>query len=240
MRISAVSSSFLILLVLLISCGNAPLSGNTANASTVQYNENQDPQNIRVKFITTHGEIVVELFNETPLHRDNFVKLTKEGFYDGLLFHRVIDGFMIQGGDPNSRGAQPGQPLGMGDPGYTLPAEIVPGKFHRLGALAAARMGDQVNPERRSSGSQFYIVQGRVWTDEELTLFAERRGLNITPEARQIYSTVGGTPHLDYTYTVFGQVISGLEVIASIAAVQTDPANRPLQDVSMRVVLLEN
>ena len=146
---------------------------------------------------------------------------------------------MIQGGDPNSRNAQPGEPLGMGDPGYTLPAEIVPGVFHRRGALAAARMGDQMNPERRSSGSQFYLVQGRVWSHEELTQMAQQRGLTITEEARQIYTTEGGTPHLDGTYTIFGQVVEGLDVIDRIAAVQTDRANRPLDDVSMRVVVLD-
>jgi len=215
----------LALLMLFVSCGHARTTENN--------------QKTRVKIMTDFGDITIKLFNETPLHRDNFLKLAGEGFYDDLLFHRVITGFMIQGGDPLSRNAPAGQPLGTGDPGYTLPAEIVPGIFHRKGALAAARMGDQMNPERRSSGSQFYIVQGRLWNDEELNMMEQRRGFPFTAEERAVYATEGGTPHLDHAYTVFGQVVEGLEVIDRIAAVQTGPGNRPLQDVSMRMVLLD-
>lgn len=239
MRSQIVSIGFLAMLSLSVSCGNTLSTGSNPTFAGLQPQGQQVDKPTRVKFITPQGDIVVELFNQTPEHRNNFVRLAREGFYDGLLFHRVIQSFMIQGGDPNSRNAQPGEPLGMGDPGYTLPAEIVPGVFHRRGALAAARMGDQMNPERRSSGSQFYLVQGRVWSHEELTQMAQQRGLTITEEARQIYTTEGGTPHLDGTYTIFGQVVEGLDVIDRIAAVQTDRANRPLDDVSMRVVVLD-
>jgi len=239
MRFLIVSMGFLAMLSLSVSCGNSLNTGSNPAFASLQPQGQQADKPTRVKIITPQGDIVVELFDQTPEHRDNFVRLAREGFYDGLLFHRVISGFMIQGGDPNSRNAPSGQPLGMGDPGYTLPAEIVAGVFHRRGALAAARMGDQMNPERRSSGSQFYLVQGRVWSHEELTQMAQQRGLTITEEARQIYTTEGGTPHLDATYTIFGQVVEGLDVIDRIASVQTDRANRPLDDVSMRIVVLD-
>ncbi|HSV87463.1 MAG TPA: peptidylprolyl isomerase [Bacteroidales bacterium] len=222
--IAVLKPGLMAILFILASCGHAR---NTENN-----------QEARVQIITEFGNITIKLFNETPLHRDNFLKLAGEGFYDGLLFHRVISGFMIQAGDPLSRDAQPGQPLGMGDPGYTLPAEIVPGIFHRKGALAAARQGDQINPERRSSGSQFYIVQGRLWTNEELDMMEQRRGIPFSAEERVVYATEGGTPHLDHAYTVFGQVIEGLEVIDRIAAVPTGQGNRPLQNVVMRIVIL--
>ena len=239
MRIQLVSISLFALLMILMSCGNASSSGNKAIATESQLDKTEVEDTTLVKIITPQGDIIVQLFNQTPLHRDNFIRLVREGFYDGLLFHRVINGFMIQGGDPDSRNAATGVPLGMGDPGYTLPAEIVPGIYHRRGALAAARLGDQMNPERRSSGSQFYIVQGRVWSHEDLTMMAQQRGLTISEQARKIYTTEGGTPHLDYAYTVFGQVTDGFDVIDRIAASQTDRANRPLQDVSMRVVVLD-
>lgn len=215
----------LALLMLFVSCGNAPTG--------------QDKREPRVKIKTGFGDITIRLFHETPLHRDNFLKLAGQGFYDSLLFHRVIQGFMIQGGDPLSRNAPAGQPLGTGDPGYTLPAEIVQGVFHRKGALAAARLGDQMNPERRSSGSQFYIVQGRRWTEEELNIMEQRRGFPFTAEERAIYVSEGGTPHLDQAYTVFGQVLDGFEVLDSIAAVPTGPGNRPLQDVVMQIIVLD-
>ncbi len=192
-----------------------------------------------VKITTDFGEIVLKLYNETPAHRDNFVKLVGEGFYDGTLFHRVINAFMIQGGDPSSKNAAAGQPLGSGGPDYTIQAEIVPGLFHKKGALAAARLGDQANPERRSSGSQFYIVQGRVWTPEELDQMEQQRGQAFSPEQRQAYTTIGGTPHLDAGYTVFGEVVQGLDVVDKIASVQTAPGDRPVQDVAMKIELLK-
>lgn len=188
---------------------------------------------------TSYGNMTVELYNETPQHRDNFIKLVKEGFYDGLLFHRVINHFMIQGGDPNSRGAKPGQMLGDGTLGYTVPAEFVPGLIHKKGALAAARQGDQVNPTKASSSCQFYIVQGNVWPIEQLQMMARQMGRVLTQQQIDIYTTVGGTPHLDNDYTVFGQVIEGLDVIDKIASVSCGPNDRPLQDVSMKMSVVE-
>ena len=186
---------------------------------------------------TQYGDIKVKLYNETPQHRDNFVKLVEQGFYDGTLFHRIIKEFMIQGGDPNSKNAQPGAMLGNGGPGYTIPAEILPGVIHKKGALSAARLGDQMNPKRESSGSQFYVVQGKKWTDDELNMFAQR-GLKLTPEQREIYKTIGGTPHLDGAYTVFGEVVEGLDVLDKIAASPTGQADRPVEDIKMTVKML--
>lgn len=188
---------------------------------------------------TSYGNMVIELFNETPKHRDNFLKLVNEGFFDGLLFHRVINNFMIQGGDPNSRNAKPGQMLGSEDPGYRLPAEFVQGLFHRKGALAAAREGDQVNPQKASSPHQFYIVQGQVWQPRQLDMMAQRFGKTFSKEQIETYTTIGGTPHLDGDYTVFGQVIEGLEVIDKIAAVPTGAADRPVEDVKMKISVIE-
>jgi peptidyl-prolyl cis-trans isomerase B (cyclophilin B) len=185
---------------------------------------------------TTMGDIVIRLSDSTPLHRDNFLKLVKVGYYDSLLFHRVIQNFMIQGGDPNSKRATAGVPLGNGGPGYTVPAEFRTTLFHRKGVIAAARMGDNVNPQKASSGSQFYIVQGKVFTDAGLDSVETFRmnGRKIPPAQREVYKTVGGTPHLDQGYTVYGEVVKGLDVIDKIAAVQTSKAqdrDRPLQDV---------
>ncbi len=199
----------------------------------------QSDERARVQVITSLGEMTLELYNETPGHRDNFLKLVEDGFYDGTLFHRVINGFMIQGGDPHSRDAVPGEPLGSGGPGYTIPAEIQEGLFHRKGALAAARQGDQINPERRSSGSQFYIVHGRRFSHEELDRMEQQMDREFSPEQREAYTTVGGTPHLDGGYTVFGQVISGMEVIDKIAALETGAADRPKEDVVMEMIILD-
>lgn len=195
------------------------------------------PQKPRVEFQTTMGTFVVTLFNETPLHRDNFLKLVREGYYDGLLFHRVIRDFMVQTGDPDSREAPAGKRLGEGGPGYTLPAEIDPFLYHWRGVVAAAREPDNVNPERRSSGSQFYIVWGKVQTPEDLSAVNEvikentNGATEITPERYQVYRSLGGTPHLDGQYTVFGEVTSGLKVIKKMQAVKTDRNDRPLEDV---------
>lgn len=197
-----------------------------------------------VEIRTESGTMMVLLYDETPAHRDNFIKLVKEGHYDSLLFHRVVPGFMIQGGDPGSRTAKPGQMLGNGGPGYTLPAEIVPGLIHRKGALAAARQGEDVNPELRSSGSQFYIVQGRTHTTEDLDLIVRRQarygiGLHYSADDRMDYERQGGTPHLDGAYTVFGQVMAGMEVIDAIAAMECDQGDRPQKDVRMFMRILE-
>ena len=188
---------------------------------------------------TTMGTIELKLYDLTPLHSDNFRALVKEGAYDSLLFHRVIRDFMIQGGDPDSRYAAAGAELGEGDRPYTIPAEfrLEDGIFHRRGTLAAAREGDDVNPEQRSSAMQFYIVWGRVFDDEgldkiQLRLDARTDGrVKLTPEMREVYKTVGGTPHLDGQYTVFGEVVSGLDVVDAIQKVSTDDNDRPIEDV---------
>lgn len=210
-------SSILFLALLLSSCGGE--------------------KNRKVEIQTEFGNMKVELFNSTPIHRDNFIKLANEGFYDDLLFHRVISTFMIQGGDPNSKDAPAGQSLGTGGPGYTLDNEIK--ELHFKGRLSAARQGDAVNPEKKSSGSQFYIVQGNPVSRTQLQTRFASNGVTYTEEDMKIYETAGGTPHLDNDYTVFGQVVEGLEVIDKIAAVQCDGRNRPLQDVKMKVVVLD-
>lgn len=241
-----------------------------------------------VDLTTTMGPIKIKLYDDTPQHRDNFIKLVKEGFYDGVLFHRVIDGFMVQTGDPNSKEAQPGQRLGDGDPGYTLPAEIVyPKHYHKYGAIAAARTGDNVNPERRSSSSQFYIVTGRKATATQMGHMAEqavmgerqklfnelsrqhmdsiramydrqdregveklRRELIDTVEKQiparplpeqmaQDYMNLGGTPHLDNQYTVFGEVISGMETVEKIQKAETDGSDRPKEDIRIIKATIE-
>ncbi|MBA4409843.1 MAG: peptidylprolyl isomerase [Bacteroidota bacterium] len=193
----------------------------------------------KFQIVTEFGTVKIKLYNETPLHRDNFIKLTKEGFYSDLLFHRVIPKFMIQGGDPDSKNAEPGKQLGSGDLGYTIPAEINPKFFHRRGVLAAARMGDQVNPEKRSSASQFYILQGRVFRPGELdslqTKLQLSRIITFSDEQRKAYTTVGGYPSLDNNYTIFGEVIEGMEVVDKIAQQPTDPRNRPLKDVRFTI-----
>lgn len=192
-----------------------------------------------IQIESSHGTIVLKLYNETPGHRDNMVKLVKEGFYKDQLFHRVIKDFMIQGGDPHSVDAQKGQRLGTGGPGYTVPAEFNPALIHKKGVLAAAREGDQRNPTRASSGSQFYIVQGRTFTPEMLKELEKNRPYPFTEEAMEAYTTLGGTPHLDGAYTVFGEVVLGLEVLDQIAAVSTDAYDRPVEDVIYSITLLE-
>ena len=194
---------------------------------------------IHVVMETTMGNIELKLYNATPLHRDNFKALAAEGAFDSLLFHRVIRDFMIQGGDPDSKYAAPGVELGEGDRPYTVPAEfrLEEGIYHRRGSLAGARESDDVNPEQCSSAMQFYIVWGRVFNDAGLDLVQERLDrqtngrVKLTPEMREVYKTVGGTPHLDGQYTVFGEVVSGLDVVDAIQHVATDGNDRPLQDV---------
>ncbi len=243
---------------------------------------------------TSFGEMKGRLYDETPLHRDNFIKLVNEGFYDSLLFHRVINHFMIQGGDPESKHAKAGKPLGNGGPGYTVPAEFKPNLIHKKGALAAARQGDNVNPTKASSGSQFYIVQGtvydslqlkqmhqkmtdskiggavqaalmspekaalrttidslrraknneelmKIWSTLKAEILAKDPSLNtgFTELQKQTYATIGGTPHLDGAYTVFGEIYEGLNIIDSIAAVKGDRANRPLQDVIFTIKMID-
>ncbi len=270
---------FVASLVLAISCTNG------------QQNEWQEEGFKYIKVSTDHGDMIFKLYNSTPKHRDNIVKLAKEGFYDGTLFHRVMKDFMIQGGDPESKGATPQARLGNGGPGYTLDAEF--GAIHKKGALAAARQGDQVNPEKKSSGSQFYIVQGKIYTPEELSQLendmtmrkvmgkvqthitleenkdlldtiqqlqaaqdqqalqtiqdrlvaqykAEEGDFKFSDEQKESYTTIGGTPFLDDDYTVFGEIVQGMEVIDIIAGIEVTPgSNRPVADVAMKVSVIE-
>lgn len=185
---------------------------------------------------TEFGNMKVELYDSTPLHKENFIKLTEEGFYNDLLFHRVIKGFMVQGGDPKSKDAPAGQSLGAGGPGYKIDAEI--GAPHFKGTLAAARQGAG-NPDKKSSGSQFYLVQGKTYTPAQLKGTAQSKGITYNEEQIKKYGTLGGTPQLDMEYTVFGEVVEGLEVIDKIAAVQTAPGDRPIEDVKMQVRMLK-
>ena len=193
----------------------------------------------KVLITTSYGDMKLVLYNETPKHRDNFIKLVKEEFYDSTLFHRVIETFMIQGGDPESKNATKGQMLGNGGPGYTIPAEINPNFIHKRGALSAARMGDNTNPMRESSGSQFYIVQGKKSTPEELEQIGKRNGIEYTEEQIKEYETNGGTPFLDMNYTVFGELIEGFDVIDKIAAVKKGRADRPKEDVKMSMKIVK-
>ena len=266
---------------------------NFVKAQTVnEENMNvEDTSGVLVEFKTTLGDIIVKLYNDTPLHKENFLKLVSEGYYDGLLFHRVIDNFMIQTGDPDSRDAQPGKMLGAGSPDYTIEAEIdYPKHYNKYGALAAARTGDQVNPERRSSGSQFYIVTGRKLTEPQFDAMMMRKhqeeleatfrklviqnqdtiqtlqkagdeaalenlrqelisqteqevGEQVIPEnIKEDYINKGGAPHLDGAYTVFGEVVEGMDIVEKIQKVETDSHDRPLEDVKIlsAKVLTEN
>lgn len=190
---------------------------------------------------TDMGKIKVKLFNDTPQHRDNFIKNVKEHRYDGLLFHRVIKQFMIQGGDINSKEAPIEQHLGDGDPGYTIPAEIVyPKYFHKRGMLCAARTSDDENPERASSGSQFYIVTGKFYTEMELDKMEKAENRTFTPEERQAYMLEGGAPHLDNKYTVFGEVIKGMKVVDKIQFVETNEDDRPLKNIKIKTMTIVN
>ncbi len=211
-----------------------------APAKKVAENKAVEKKGQKVLLSTKYGDMTLLLYDETPQHRDNFIKLVSDGFYDGTLFHRVIRNFMIQGGDPESKDAGPNKRLGSGGPGYTIEAEISPEFIHKKGALSAARQGDQANPEKRSSGSQFYVVQGKAVTAAELNQMAPRTGAIYTADQINTYLKVGGTPFLDNQYTVFGEVIDGLDVIDKIAAVKTQPGDRPVEDVSMTMKLIEN
>jgi cyclophilin family peptidyl-prolyl cis-trans isomerase len=190
----------------------------------------------KVMITTSFGTIKIKLYNETPKHRDNFIKLATSGYLNGTLFHRVIKDFMIQGGDPDSKGAKAGVMLGSGGPGYTVPAEFNSKLIHKKGALAAARDN---NPQKASSGSQFYIVQGKKVTDAELDNLQKTNGWTYTKEQRATYKTNGGTPFLDNSYTVFGEVYEGLDVLDKIAAVKKDQNDRPLEDIKMTVKIIK-
>jgi cyclophilin family peptidyl-prolyl cis-trans isomerase len=193
----------------------------------------QSRKDYLVTITTPWGEMHGILYDQTPQHKANFLKLVDDKFYDGLLFHRIINLFMIQGGDPESRTAKQGMMLGNGENGYKVPAEITPELFHKKGALAAARDG---NPAKASSGCQFYVVQGQVWNDETLKERMMRTPQRVFTDAqKQVYKTIGGTPHLDGNYTVFGQVVDNLWIIDSVATQRRDGNNRPLKDIPMKI-----
>jgi cyclophilin family peptidyl-prolyl cis-trans isomerase len=196
---------------------------------------NSQTTETRVLITTDLGNITVKLYNETPQHRDNFIKLVNKGFYNGTIFHRVIKGFMIQGGDPQSINAAPGALLGNGDVGYKIPAEFTE-HIHKRGALAAAR---DDNPDKASSGCQFYIVQGKVYTMPEISSIEKGTGIKFTDEQKKIYTTIGGAAHLDGAYTVFGEVTDGMDVVDKIAAVACDIYNRPKTDIKVTMKILE-
>ncbi len=193
-------------------------------------------QKTKVIINTEYGKIVMMLYDNTPQHRDNFIKLVKTHFYDSTLFHRVIPAFMIQGGDPDSKHAQAGQSLGNGDVGYTIPAEINGVNYHKRGVLAAARDN---NPAKASSGCQFYIVVGKKFTDDDLDKMSKNNGRTYTPAQRQTYKTVGGTPHLDGNYTVFGEVLEGMDIVDKIVSEPRDAQDRPNKDTRMITVRLK-
>ncbi|SEG02311.1 peptidylprolyl isomerase [Parabacteroides chinchillae] len=190
---------------------------------------------------TDMGKIKVKLFNDTPQHRDNFIKNVKEKLYDGLLFHRVIKQFMIQGGDITSKDAPMDKHLGDGDPDYTIPAEIVfPKYFHKRGMLCAARTGDEENPEKASSASQFYIVTGKYYTEMELDKMTKEKGTTFTPEQKQAYMLEGGTPHLDGNYTIFGEVVSGMKAVDKIQFTETNENDRPVKNIKIKTMTIVN
>lgn len=195
-----------------------------------------DAQKYRAFIFTEYGVIKIELFDKTPLHRDNFVKLAKEGLYDGLFFHRIIPQFMIQGGDPDSKNAVAGQRLGEGDLGYRIPAEFVPEYFHKRGALAQAR---DDNPMKESSASQFYIVAGKKFTDEDFEKLKQTRRVVVPEWRKQTYRNIGGAPHLDSNYTVYGQVLKGMEVVDSIIHQPRDKNDRPLKDQRIQTIKIK-
>lgn len=197
------------------------------------------PLECLVEVETDYGNMIIQLYDATPEHRDNFTKLVEEGYYDSLMFHRVIEGFMIQGGDPDSKDAKPGQPLGSGGPGYMVPAEFVDTLVHVKGALAAARIGGPQNPKKKSSGSQFYIVQGNPVNATALDRLEAGKGRRYSKAIREQYLKVGGAPQLDWEYTVFGQVVKGMEVIDKIAAMATDNRDRPRTDVRMKMRVIK-
>jgi cyclophilin family peptidyl-prolyl cis-trans isomerase len=218
---------YLLAVIFFISC-------TATKSNRVKINEP-----VRMQIETDSGTMVIKLYDQTPLHRDNFIKLVKQHFYDSLLFHRVIKNFMIQGGDPDSKNAAPGALLGEGGLKYTIPAEFDTLLFHKKGALAAAREGDEVNPKKESSGTQFYIVEGKPFTDDEMDKMETRFKIKIPESHRAVYRTLGGTPFLDMNYTVFGEVESGLDVIDKIANAPKDDNDRPLHDIRMKITILK-
>ena len=224
--------------LLMLACSQASQADTATTGSDNQEQKNptkkkKPAQMTKVLLKTSMGDIVIALYDETPLHKENFIKLVNDKYYDGVLFHRIIQNFMIQTGDPESKTAKPGQMLGNGGPGYTIPAEFVPGLYHKRGAVAAARMGDNVNPRKESSGSQFYIVDGRVFNTNEINRVIQMTGKTYSMDQIKDYTSIGGAPHLDGDYTVFGEVVSGMEIVDKIAAQQKDGRDRPLEDIKI-------
>ncbi|MDL2296803.1 peptidylprolyl isomerase [Bacteroidales bacterium OttesenSCG-928-B11] len=207
---------------------NVQTEQTTTESKDNQKDTTTDMTKVLIK--TSLGDITIALYDETPQHKENFIKLVNDNFYDGVLFHRIIQGFMVQTGDPDSKTAQPGQQLGAGGPGYTIPAEIHPKYYHKRGAVAAARQGDQVNPERRSSGSQFYIVDGAKFSGQEIS---RNPYYKYTETQKMEYETIGGAPHLDGQYTIFGEVVDGMNVVDLIAAQPKDRGDRPVTDIKI-------
>jgi cyclophilin family peptidyl-prolyl cis-trans isomerase len=230
-------SVLFVLITLISSCSVNEKNQKTNKTETKPIVQEKPKEMTKVKFeVSVNNKIdtiIVELYNETPLHRDNFIKLVNEKYYDGVLFHRVIKDFMIQGGDPDSKTAKPNQQLGNGGPNYTIPAEINVNLIHKKGALAAARLGDNVNPQKASSGSQFYIVHGRTFSAQDLQDFSQRTGHYWSADQISTYENIGGAPHLDGAYTVFGEVIQGLEIVDLIANQPTNTGDRPKKDIKI-------
>lgn len=219
----------LLVLITATACSSQKKMESDQKQKNVAEETKKDPMT-QILIQTSMGDIKIALYNETPQHRDNFIKLVKESYYDGVLFHRIIKGFMIQTGDPDSKTAKKDQRLGMGGPSYRIPAEFVPTLYHKRGAVAAARDN---NPAKASSGSQFYIVDGDVFSADKLNMIAQRTGKTFTAEQQHIYTTIGGAPFLDGDYTVFGEVVSGMEVVDKIAAQEKDGNDRPLEDIKI-------
>lgn len=215
-------------------------NSNNLKMDNTNNNSEQNNGERKVRIETTKGNITIKLYNGTPKHRDNFIKLVTESFYNGVIFHRVIKGFMIQTGDPNSKNPKPGASYGTGGPGYTIPAEFNSAYIHKKGALAAARLGDNVNPKKESSGSQFYIVQGRKYSEPEINQLISAYGKSYTPQQKEIYKTIGGTPFLDADYTVFGEVTEGLDIVDAIANSKTLPGDRPAEDIIIKSMKMLN
>lgn len=204
----------------------------------MQSSQSITPVKNDIVIITTKfGDIEIMLYDKTPLHRENFIRLANSGYFDSTLFHRVVSHFVIQGGDPDSKKARPGLVLGNGGPGYEIPAEFIPEYIHKRGAVGMARESDDINPLKKSSGSQFYIVTGKIFNDEQLNKIEVKYKKKFNSKEREIYKTIGGSPHLDGNYTVFGEVVRGMDVVDKIATVKTDSNNRPLDDIIMIVKL---
>lgn len=223
-----------------VNRGNSPAddaNGESSDEQTATATETKTERNMdeltKVIFKTSMGDITIALYDNTPLHKENFLKLVKSDYYNDILFHRIIQGFMIQTGDPDSKGAPAGKQLGSGGPGYTIPAEFRQENFHKRGAVAAARQADQVNPTKASSGSQFYIVDGKTFNEDELKQITAYYKTTFTDEQTKIYTTVGGAPFLDMQYTVFGEVVEGMDVVDKIAAQKKDRFDRPINDVKI-------